>query len=91
MVLAGERRDQRRAQLAAAVNPRDLLFADLRGACAAGAAGAAGGWAEPLGAAQRALLGADAAVPRLLHLVADKLGAVLRPLRRGLCSRSRRL
>ena len=88
MVIAGERRDQCRAQLAAAVNPRDLLFADLRGACAAGAAG---GWAEPLGAAQRALLGADAAVPRLLHLVADKLGAVLRPLRRGLCSRSRRL
>ena len=56
-------------ELAAAVNTRDFMFADLRTACAAG------GWADPMPAGLLKLLDAPAAAPMLLKLVDDELGA----------------
>ena len=62
-------------EMAAAVNPRALIFADLRRACAAGAAG--GWYADAEGItllpAQRELVDAHEAVPSLLKLVRDVL------------------
>jgi WD40 repeat protein/serine/threonine protein kinase len=54
-------------ELAAAINTREFMFADLRKACAAG------GWADPLPGGLRELLDAPTAVRMLLRLVADEL------------------
>jgi hypothetical protein len=57
-------------ELAAAINPAAKMLADLRKACAAGEWASASG---SLPAAQRALLNADDAVPRLVRLVSEKI------------------
>ena len=61
----------RERELAATINTRDFMFADLRKACATG------GWSTPLPAGLLALLNAPEAAPTLLTLVAEELAAAL--------------
>ncbi len=58
-------------ELAAAINPAALMFADLRKACTEAKWASASG---SLPVSQRALLNASDAVPKLLQLVCEKLG-----------------